>query len=115
MGEIQKMRFKRLLTMAILLTVPSSPALAADGLNSGDTAWIIVSTALVMMMTPAGTLKPASVFVIGAGVGGLATAVRMAARGHRVTVLESAPTVGGKLGQPDWKTGDGVYPGPLPY
>ena len=39
------------------------------------------------------------VVVIGAGVGGLATAVRMAARGHRVTVLESAPTVGGKLGQ----------------
>ena len=27
---------------------------AADGLDSGDTAWMIVSTALVMMMTPAG-------------------------------------------------------------
>jgi len=48
------MRFKRLLTIAILLAVPSSSALASDGLNSGDTAWIIVSTALVMMMTPAG-------------------------------------------------------------
>ena len=48
------MRFKRLLTIAILLAFPSSSALAADGLNSGDTAWIIVSTALVMMMTPAG-------------------------------------------------------------
>jgi Amt family ammonium transporter len=44
------MRFKRLLTIAILLAIPSSSALAADGLNSGDTAWIIVSTALVMMM-----------------------------------------------------------------
>ena len=32
----------------------TSSALAADGLNSGDTAWMIVSTALVMMMTPAG-------------------------------------------------------------
>ena len=33
-----------------------SPAWAADAptLNSGDTAWMIVSTALVMMMTPAG-------------------------------------------------------------
>ncbi|HHP7233901.1 MAG TPA: ammonium transporter [Desulfobacterales bacterium] len=34
--------------------MPLSPALAADGLDSGDTAWLIVSTALVMMMTPAG-------------------------------------------------------------
>jgi Amt family ammonium transporter len=32
-----------------------APALAGDGaLDSGDTAWMIVSTALVMMMTPAG-------------------------------------------------------------
>ncbi len=34
-----------------------APALAAEAepkLNSGDTAWMIVSTALVMMMTPAG-------------------------------------------------------------
>jgi Amt family ammonium transporter len=44
------MIFKRLLTIAILLAIPSSSALASDGLNSGDTAWIIVSTALVMMM-----------------------------------------------------------------
>jgi len=29
-------------------------ALAADGLDTGDTAWVIVATALVMMMTPAG-------------------------------------------------------------
>jgi Amt family ammonium transporter len=41
------------LTAAICLA-PLSTALAADGLDSGDTAWIIVSTALVMMMTPAG-------------------------------------------------------------
>jgi Amt family ammonium transporter len=32
----------------------ASPAFAADSINSGDTAWMIVSTALVMMMTPAG-------------------------------------------------------------
>ena len=39
------------------------------------------------------------VVVVGAGVGGLATAVRMAARGHRVTVFEASDTVGGKLGE----------------
>jgi Amt family ammonium transporter len=36
-----------------LLLLPC-PALAADGLDTGNTAWMIVSTALVMMMTPAG-------------------------------------------------------------
>ena len=39
-----------------------------------------------------------AVVVIGAGVGGLAVAARLAAAGHRVTVCEQAPTVGGKLG-----------------
>jgi len=48
------MRLTRFLTAGILTLIPFSTALAADGLNSGDTAWIIVSTALVMMMTPAG-------------------------------------------------------------
>ncbi|GID93605.1 phytoene desaturase family protein [Amorphoplanes digitatis] len=36
--------------------------------------------------------------VIGAGVGGLAAAARLAAAGHRVAVHERAPSVGGKLG-----------------
>jgi Amt family ammonium transporter len=48
------MKFRCLLAATILCTVPFSSALASEGLNSGDTAWIIVSTALVMMMTPAG-------------------------------------------------------------
>lgn len=48
------MKSKCLLTAAILLLLPISSAVAAEGLNSGDTAWMIVSTALVMMMTPAG-------------------------------------------------------------
>jgi phytoene desaturase len=39
------------------------------------------------------------VVVIGAGVGGLACAARLAATGHRVTVVEQAATVGGKLGR----------------
>jgi len=49
-----KVQLKSLLTAAILLAMPFSSAVASEGLNSGDTAWMIVSTALVMMMTPAG-------------------------------------------------------------
>jgi phytoene desaturase len=41
----------------------------------------------------------ARVVVIGAGLGGLAVAARLAATGHRVTVCEQAETVGGKLGR----------------
>ena len=37
------------------------------------------------------------VIVIGAGMGGLAAAIGLAARGARVTVLEQGPRVGGKL------------------
>ncbi len=48
------MKFRSLWTALILCSIPFSSAVASDGLNSGDTAWIIVSTALVMMMTPAG-------------------------------------------------------------
>src|SRR3954471_3193235 len=40
----------------------------------------------------------ARVVVVGAGLGGLACAARLAAGGHRVTVCEQAPQVGGKLG-----------------
>ena len=37
------------------------------------------------------------VIVVGAGVGGLASAIRLAAAGHQVEVLERNPIIGGKL------------------
>src|SRR6478735_3718847 len=40
----------------------------------------------------------ATVAVVGAGLGGLACAARLAALGHEVTVCEQGPHVGGKLG-----------------
>jgi len=49
------MRLKHFALTVVLSIVPFSSAFAGeDVLNSGDTAWMIVSTALVMMMTPAG-------------------------------------------------------------
>ena len=48
------MKLKKMILTAIISLAPFSSAFAADVLNSGDTAWIIVATALVMVMTPAG-------------------------------------------------------------
>jgi ammonium transporter, Amt family len=53
-GAAYKMKSKTLLVTVILIAMPFCPAVASEGLNSGDTAWMIVATALVMMMTPAG-------------------------------------------------------------
>lgn len=53
------------------------------------------------------------VVIIGAGVGGLSAAIRLAAAGRRVLVLEQASTVGGKMSQITadgfrWDTGPSV-------
>ncbi len=45
---------KKLLLAAAGVLLPMTSAHAADAIDTGDTAWIIVATALVMMMTPAG-------------------------------------------------------------
>ena len=47
------MRIKFYVWTALMTLLPTA-AMAAEGPDTGDTAWIIVSTALVMMMTPAG-------------------------------------------------------------
>lgn len=52
---------------------------------------------------------PPHVVVIGAGVGGLATALRLSAAGLRVTVLERAPRPGGKMRQ--IRVGDDIFDG----
>ena len=49
------------------------------------------------------------VIVVGAGVGGLAAAARLAASGHDVTVCEQAPVVGGKLGLVERSTEAGIF------
>jgi ammonium transporter, Amt family len=48
------MKIKSLFIAIWLILIPFSTAFAEDVLNTGDTAWIIVATALVMVMTPAG-------------------------------------------------------------
>jgi ammonium transporter, Amt family len=48
------MLFKSLQLLFLLFLLSVRPAFAADQLDTGDTAWMIVATALVMMMTPAG-------------------------------------------------------------
>jgi phytoene desaturase len=49
------------------------------------------------------------IVVIGAGVGGLTAAVRLAGAGHRVTMFEQADVVGGKLGRYSRRTPEGLF------
>ncbi|MDB4491168.1 Re/Si-specific NAD(P)(+) transhydrogenase subunit alpha [Luminiphilus sp.] len=72
-------------------------ALSSQANLAGYVAVMLAATRLPrifpMMMTPAGTLKPAKVFIIGAGVAGLqaiATAKRL---GAKVTAFDTRPVV----------------------
>jgi phytoene desaturase len=47
-------------------------------------------------MSATGGLRPPHAIVIGSGFGGLAAAIRLGARGFRVTVLEKLATPGGR-------------------
>ena len=76
------MEFIPRITRAQKMDVLSSQANLA-GYSAVIEASSLLSSALPMMMTAAGTLKPAKVFVIGVGVAGLqaiATAKRLGAR-----------------------------------
>ena len=44
-------------------------------------------------------MKSSSTIVVGSGVAGLASAIRIARQGHAVEVFEAAPTPGGKLAE----------------
>ncbi len=44
-----------------------------------------------------------NVSIIGAGIGGLASAIRLAVRGHQVTVFEQSELPGGKMGELKWE------------
>ncbi len=53
--DLNMKKWNRWWMSAWMVLAAGSPAGAAEpALNSGDTAWMIVATALVMMMTPAG-------------------------------------------------------------
>ena len=39
------------------------------------------------------------VLIVGAGIGGLATAIRLVNKGYGVTIFEQQPNVGGKINQ----------------
>ena len=58
---------------------------------------------LAAILSTAAALQPPHVVVVGGGVGGLATAGRLAKRGARVTVLEKNDKLGGRVGEYSWQ------------
>jgi NAD(P) transhydrogenase subunit alpha len=72
-------------------------ALSSQANLAGYIAVMLAATRLPrifpMMMTPAGTLKPAKVFIIGAGVAGLQAVATAKRLGARVTAFDTRPVV----------------------
>jgi Amt family ammonium transporter len=53
-GTMKRLNFTLAALTAGFVALVASPALAQEGLDSGDTAWMLTSTALVLMMTVPG-------------------------------------------------------------
>jgi len=53
-GKGRRNMLKRVVSGLIVILGLANQVWAADGMDSGNTAWVLVSAALVMMMTPAG-------------------------------------------------------------
>lgn len=110
---INSMAEKHLNTLSIEMIPRSTRAQKMDALSSQSSlaGYVMMIKAanqlpsiLPMMMTPSGTIKPAKVFVIGAGVAGLqaiATAKRLGANvlayDTRSVVAEQVESLGGKF------------------
>ena len=110
---VEKMAAKKVAAISMEMIPRSTRSQKMDALSSQANlaGYVMVIKAaetlnriLAMMMTPAGTLKPAKVFIIGAGVAGLqaiATAKRLGAKvtafDTRDVVAEQVESLGGKF------------------
>ncbi len=96
-------RRARLFAPALVVALAASPAVAADAVNAGDTAWVLASSALVLLMVPglalfyAGMVRPKNVLstlmmsFIAMGVVG----VQWVAFGYSLAFGSSGPLIGG--------------------
>lgn len=110
---VEALQQRQLTTLSVEMIPRSSRAQKMDALSSQASlaGYVMVMQAanhlpsiLPMMMTPSGTIKPAKVFIIGAGVAGLqaiATAKRLGASvlayDTRTVVAEQVESLGGKF------------------
>jgi|TARA_Y100001934_G_scaffold46913_1_gene56726 NAD(P) transhydrogenase subunit alpha len=110
---VEQLAAKQVSTLSVEMIPRSSRAQKMDALSSQASlaGYVMMLQAannlpsiLPMMMTPSGTIKPAKVFIIGAGVAGLqaiATAKRMGANvlayDTRPVVAEQVESLGGKF------------------
>ena len=75
---------------SLVVGMLAEPALAA-----------VLSGPVTAVGVPDGAVSGVAV-VVGGGLGGLATALRLVARGWRVTVCEQSPSLGGKMNR--WRS-----------